>query len=162
MSDKIQKIKLENNRTVYRFVSHRRTITETDLVNFVNLTGLHAAPFIDMGWVADNMPGDHNKRFAPAPFLISLASGLVTTRSLDVVDIMTKDEKLGPFHGGIYIEANIKKPVFVSDTLWVELEAQVDRKTKNSQTLVDFKHTLKNQLDKTVMIYTEKILFDPY
>ncbi len=161
MSNNIQKKSQGENRNVYSFVSHRRTITETDLVNFVNLTGLHTAPFIDMEWVATNMPPGHNKRFAPAPFLISLSSGLVSTRLFEIVDIVTKDENLGPFHGGIGIEAIIKKPAFVQDTLRVEFEAVVDRKTKDGRTLVDFKHTLKNQLDKTVMIYTEKILFEP-
>ena len=38
----------ESGELVYRVTSHRRTITETDIVNFVNLVGLHEPPFIDM------------------------------------------------------------------------------------------------------------------
>ena len=69
----------EKDEAVYRLTSHRRTITETDIVNFVNLIGLHEPPFIDMEWVEKKMPGIHNKRFAPAPLLISLGMGLVAT-----------------------------------------------------------------------------------
>lgn len=32
--------------TVVRLTSHRRTITETDIVDCFNLVGLHEAPFI--------------------------------------------------------------------------------------------------------------------
>jgi len=62
----------ESGEPVYHLTSHRRTVTETDIVNFVNLVGLHEPPFIDMESVA-RLPGTHNKRFAPAP--------LLTTRS---------------------------------------------------------------------------------
>ncbi len=160
MSNDIQIKEDEQNKIVYSFVSHRRTITETDLVNFVNLTGLHAPPFIDMDWVKKKMPGNHNKRFAPAPFLISLGTGLVSTRLMDIVVQITKNENLGFFHGGVGIEAVIKEPAYPGDTLGVELEATVDRKTKNGQTLVDLKHTLKNQHNKVVLIFTEKVIFE--
>ncbi len=159
MCNDLQNIENEQNKIVYSFVSHRRTITETDIVNFVNLTGLHAPPFIDMDWVKKKMPGNHNKRFAPAPFLISLATGLVSTRLMDIEEI-TKNENLGSFHGGVGIEAVLKEPAYPGDTLSVEFEASVDRKTKNGQTLFDFKHTMKNQQNKVVLIYTEKVLFD--
>jgi acyl dehydratase len=112
----------EKNQAVYCLTSHRRTITETDIVNFVNLMGLHEPPFIDMEWVKKEMPGIHNKRFAPAPFLISLGMGLVATSIMEVVDAIMEEENLGP---------------------------------------VDLKHVLKNQRDETVVIFTEKVIFDP-
>lgn len=37
----------EGEGAVVRMTSHRRTLTETDIVNFVNLVGLHEPPFID-------------------------------------------------------------------------------------------------------------------
>ena len=79
MAGKIRMEKGESGEAVYCLTSHRRTITETDIVNFVNLIGLHEPAFIDMEWVKKEMPGIHNKRFAPAPFLISLGMGLVAT-----------------------------------------------------------------------------------
>jgi acyl dehydratase len=151
----------EKNQAVYCLTSHRRTITETDIVNFVNLMGLHEPPFIDMEWVKKEMPGIHNKRFAPAPFLISLGMGLVATSIMEVVDAIMEEENLGPFHGMVGVEAKVESPAFPGDTLSVDLKARVDRKTRNGQTLVDLKHVLKNQRDETVVIFTEKVIFDP-
>ncbi len=151
----------EKDEAVYCLTSHRRTITETDIVNFVNLIGLHEPPFIDMEWVERKMPGIHNKRFAPAPLLISLGMGLVATSVSEVVNAISEEEKLGAFHGMVGIEAKVKSPAFPGDTLHVELSAGVDRKTSKAQTLVDLTHVLKNQRDDTVAIFTEKLLFDP-
>jgi acyl dehydratase len=156
-------VRIEETATgesVYRLTSHRRTITETDIVNFVNLVGLHEAPFIDMEWV-ERMPGIHNKRFAPAPLLISLGMGLVAPSVMEVVDAITEREGLGAFHGMVGIEAAVKSPAFPGDTLWVELEAGVERKTKRGQTLVALQHDVKNQRNELVVSFTEKIIFDP-
>ncbi len=151
----------DQNKTVYRVTTHRRTITETDIVNFVNLIGLHEPPFIDMEWVSQAMPGVHNKRFAPAPFLISLGMGLMAGRIMDVVLAITEKEKLGAFHGMVGVEARVKGPAFPGDTLYVDLEAYVDRTTSRGQTLVDLRHLLKNQRNEAVVDFTVKILFEP-
>lgn len=150
----------EQGKTVYRFITHRRTITETDIVNFVNLVGLHEPPFIDMEWVKQTMPGLHNKRFAPAPFLISLGMGLLSTSVMKIMDIMSEREKLGLFHGMVGLEAAVKNPAFPDDTVHVEVEAFVDRKTSKGQTIVDLKHVLVNQSNEVVTIFTEKLLFE--
>jgi acyl dehydratase len=156
-------VRIEENKSgelVYRVTSHRRTITETDIVNFVNLVGLHEPPFIDMEWV-EKMPGIHNKRFAPAPLLISLGMGLVATSIMEVVDAITAREGLGRFHGMVGVEAAVKSPAFPGDTLSVELEARVDRRTKRGQTLVALEHVVNNQRDEVVLIFTERVVFDP-
>ena len=156
-------VRIEENETgklVYRVTSHRRTITETDIVNFVNLVGLHEPPFIDMEWV-EKMPGIHNKRFAPAPLLISLGMGLVATSIMEVVEAITAREGLGRFHGMVGVEAAVKSPAFPGDTLSVELEARVDRRTKRGQTLVALQHVVNNQRDEIVVIFTERVVFDP-
>jgi acyl dehydratase len=146
---------------MYHLTSHRRTITETDIVNFVNLVGLHEPPFIDMEWVKKTMPGIHDKRFAPAPFLISLGMGLVATSVTKLIAAMAEKENLGRFHGMVGLEAAVESPAFPGDTLSVDLEAVVDRKTTRGQTLVDLTHVLKNQRDEIVVTFTEKLLFDP-
>jgi acyl dehydratase len=151
----------EKDGRVYCLTSHRRTITETDIVTFVNLIGLHEPPFIDMEWVKERMPGIHDKRFAPAPFLISLGMGLVSTSVTEVIDAISEKENLGPFHGMVGVEARVENPAFPGDTLRVDLEARVDRKTRRGQTLVDLKHVLTNQRSETVVTFTEKIIFDP-
>jgi len=156
-------VRIEENESgdlVYRVTSHRRTITETDIVNFVNLVGLHEPPFIDMEWV-EKMPGIHNKRFAPAPLLISLGMGLVATSIMEVVDAVTARQGLGRFHGMVGVEAAVKSPAFPGDTLSVELEARVERRTKRGQTLVALQHVVNNQRDEVVLIFTERVVFDP-
>ena len=156
-------VRIEENESgglVYRVTSHRRTLTETDIVSFVNLVGLHEPPFIDMDWV-EKMPGIHNKRFAPAPLLISMGMGLVATSIMEVVDAITAREGLGRFHGMVGVEAAVKSPAFPGDTLSVELEARVDRKTKRGQTLVALQHVVSNQRDEVVVIFTERVVFDP-
>lgn len=161
MAEHLRIEKNDKNETVYRLSSHRRTLSETDIVNFVNLVGLHEPPFIDMEWVKREMPGIHNKRFAPAPLLISLGMGLVATSIMEVLDAMVERESLGPFHGMVGVEAKVQSPAFPGDTLSVDLEAAVDRKTSSGKTLVDLKHVVKNQRDETVVIFTEKVIFDP-
>ena len=150
----------DSGELVYRVTSHRRTLTETDIVNFVNLVGLHEAPFIDMEWVEKTMPGIHNKRFAPAPLLISLGMGLVATSIMEVVDAITAREGLGRFHGMVGVEAAVKSPAFPGDTLSVELEARIDRRTKSGQTLVALQHVVSNQRDEVVLVFTERVIFD--
>ena len=150
----------ETGQVAVRLTSHRRTLTETDIVNFVNLVGLHEAPFIDMVYVA-RLPGRHDRRFAPAPLLISLGMGLVATSVADVVAALSEREKLGSFHGMVGVEARVLAPAFPGDTLRVELEAGIERRTSRGQTLVALRHLLENQRGELVVDFTEKVLFDP-
>jgi len=160
MTRQVQTEQGSSGETIHRMKSHRRTLTETDIVNFVNLVGLHEPPFIDMESVKA-LPGSHNKRFAPAPLLISLGMGLVATRVMDVIDAISTDAGLGRFHGMVGVEAAVKSPAFPGDTLGVELAARVDRKTSRGGTIVALEHVVKNQRDEVVLVFTERILFDP-
>lgn len=56
-----------------RFKTHCRTITETDIVTFVNVVGLHEPFFIDMEYIREKMTGSHRSRFAPGPMEIGRA-----------------------------------------------------------------------------------------
>jgi acyl dehydratase len=150
----------DDGQLVVRATSHRRTLTETDIVTFVNLVGLHEPPFIDMEYVA-KLPESHQRRFAPAPLLISFGMGLVATVVTDVIAAIGEREKLGAFHGMVGVEARVLAAAFPGDTLQVELEAGVERKTSRGQTLVALRHLLKNQHGALVVDFTEKVLFDP-
>jgi len=160
MSRKVRIEESETGDSVYCFTSHRRTLTETDIVNFVNLVGLHEPPFIDMESVAQ-LPGIHNKRFAPAPLLISLGMGLVATRIGEVIAAISDRQRLGAFHGMIGVEAAVRRPAFPGDTLQVELAAKVDRKTSRDQTIVALRHQLMNQREELVVDFTERVIFEP-
>ncbi len=152
---------MESEKNVYRYKTHRRTITETDIVNFVNLVGLHEPPFIDMEFVKASLPGSHQTRFAPAPLLISLGMGLAAPIIMQVVEEVSREEKLGAFHGMVGVEAFVKSPAYPGDTLQVDLEACVDRITSKGQILVDVKHTMTNQRNEIVVVFTEKVMFEP-
>ncbi len=158
MVNTIPKTEIEK-KSVHRFTTHRRTITETDIVNFVNLVGLHEPIFIDMEFIKEAMPESHNKRFAPAPFLISLGMGLVASIIVEVILKVSEEEKLGGFLGMVGVEARVLNPAYPGDTLKVDLEASINRRTSKGQTLVDLRHILKKQTDEVVVDFTEKLLF---
>ena len=150
-----------DGRRHYLLSSHRRTLTETDIVTFVNLVGLHEPPFIDMEWVASQMPDSHKVRFAPAPLLISLGMGLMATTLMQAIDALRANEGFGAFHGMVGVQARVRSPAFVGDTLEVSVDAHVDRRTGSGQTLVDIDHVVHNQRGQVVLEFTEKVLFDP-
>ena len=56
------------------FETKARTVTETDIVNFVNLFGFHESLFMDMNYVAEESLFD--RRISPGSFTFALAEGL--------------------------------------------------------------------------------------
>jgi len=147
------------NKFIVRKTTSRRTITETDIVTFVNVVGLHEPPFIDMEYIKSSMPKSHQKRFAPAPFLISVGMGLVAPHIMGVIEEISAKEKLGLFMGMVGVEAKVKAPAYPGDTLQVELEASVNRQTSKGMTLVDFRHILKKQNGDIVTDFVEMVMF---
>ena len=76
----------KNDCPVHYFKSPRRTITETDVVNFVNLAGLHEPFFIDMEFIKENMDEKHHRRFVPVYSSIALL-GFLTSIQLNVFNL---------------------------------------------------------------------------
>ncbi|MBW1893221.1 MAG: MaoC family dehydratase [Deltaproteobacteria bacterium] len=146
---------------IHHFTSARRTITETDIVNFVNLVGLHEPIFVDMEYINKYMPESHRKRFAPAPLIISIGMGLVAPIIKGILDKVLMDEKVGFVGGMAGLEARIKSPVFPGDTLRVDGEAKIKKKTKKGYTLVAMRHLIKNQHEVITVDFTETILYLP-
>lgn len=143
----------------YAFRTHARTITETDIVNFVSLIGLHEPFFIDMEFIKENMQGRNRERFAPGAMLISLGQGLVSTQMMSIVDRVTEGHSVGPFAGMTGIESSIKGSVFVGDTIHVVCEAGITRVTSKGMTVLDIVHKLVNQAGDVVCEFTELVLF---
>ena len=102
------------------FRTHNRTITETDIVTFVNVVGLHEPFFIDMEYIRDNMSGRHRSRFAPGPMIISLGMGLLAPTVAGVIDKVLEGREHGPFGGMTSVDARIKAALFPGDTVHVE------------------------------------------
>lgn len=146
---------------VHKFTTHRRTITETDIVNFVNLVGMHEPFFIDMEFLKENMSGKHQNRFMPGPMIISYSMGLVAPILMTVIATVLKEHPVGPFAGMTGFEAQMKAGVWPGDTLHVELEAYVAKKTSSGYTLMDMRHIAMNQRGEVVADFIEHALFYP-
>lgn len=143
----------------YQFNTHARTITETDIVNFVNLISLHEPFFIDMEYINKNMQGPNKQRFAPGVMLISLGQGLVSTQMMSIVDHVMEGHAVGDFAGMTGIDSKIKGSVFVGDTVHVAGEASIVRVTSKGMTVMDIVHQLINQKGEEVCEFTETVLF---
>ncbi len=143
------------------FKSHRRTVTETDIVNFVNLVGLHEPFFIDMEYIRDNLNEGHRRRFAPGPMVISLGMGLVATIIKDVIDRTVLGTGAGEFGGMTGLKARLGAALYPNDTIHVEGEARCKPKTSRGYTLLEICHRVINQHGEQVAEFTETVCFLP-
>ena len=142
------------------YTTHRRTITETDVVTFINVVGLHEPFFIDMEYIKTNLPQSHQQRFAPGPFLISVGIGLVAPIIMRVLDDVAQREKIGVFKGMVGLESRMMAPVYMNDTLYVELESRIQKITSKGDVLVGLRHLLKTQDNVVAVDFTETVLFE--
>ena len=124
-----------------RFVTPRRTITETDIVTFRNLAGMFEDLFLDREYVETQTP--FKKRIAPGALTYSFAEGLVVLLHL--------------FQGTSLAflgldELRLPAPVACDDTIYVEIEITGKRESKSpDRGIVQARHTVKNQRGETVM-----------
>ena len=146
---------------VHSFTTALRTVTEIDIVNFVNLVGLHEPIFVDMEYLITHMPESHRKRFAPAPLVISIGMGLVAPIVGGILENVLKNEDVGFVAGMAGLEAKVERPVFPGDTLKVDGEAKIKKKTKTGYTLVELRHRVRNQHGETAVDFSETIIYLP-
>ncbi len=93
-----------------KLYTSRRTVTETDLVTFTTLCGFFEPLFMDLAYVESETP--FKKRIAPGALTFSLSEGLAI---LSGILYKTGMAFLG-------VEMEVLKPVFIGDTLTVEIE----------------------------------------
>ena len=102
------------------YFTHRRTITEADHINFTTSFGFFEPLFMDQAYVAKETP--YGRRIVPGALTFSVAEGLTILS--------------GILHGtGIAflgVEMNVLKPVFIGDTITVEIEIIEKRETRKS------------------------------
>lgn len=128
------------------YKTYGRTITETDIVNFVSCVGMLESLFVD---------GEYRKSHsamtghaAPAMLSLSLAEGLVLNATGQ-----------GTGLAFLNMEMTVKKPVFVGDTIHVEIEVEESRKTSKSERgLVRTRNRIVNQRGETVIEYVPQRL----
>ncbi|VTU26148.1 bifunctional aldehyde dehydrogenase/enoyl-CoA hydratase [Variovorax sp. SRS16] len=119
--------------------SRRRTVTEADLVQFVNLSWLNEELFT----VAGDRPGMAIQgRVVPAALVYSFAEGLMMP-SLQAAGLAFLGTTL-----------DIKAPTRVGDTLHVQCEV-IERRTssKPGRGLVRTRNDVVNQRGETVLVY---------
>ena len=122
----------------FRFRTHRRTISEADVSNFVNLTWLTEELFA----VADDSRRAIKGRPVPGALVYAFAEGLLLPTMQDT--------------GLAFLSAtlDIKAPTVVGDTIHVEAEVTEARPTsKGDRGLVRFANKVVNQRGETVLEY---------
>ena len=127
------------------FETDRRTITETDHVNFTTAFGFFEPLFMDRAYVETRTP--YKARIVPGALTFSVAEGLTI---LSGILHDTGMALLG-------VEMTILKPVFVGDTLGVRIEVADKRDTsKPDRGIVTYTHDVYNQQNEAVMEYRVK------
>lgn len=123
---------------VYRTLG--RTVSETDIVTFVNLCGFTEALFMDMEYVARESV--FRRRAAPGALTFALSEGLVIQTGLIHGTGMA-------YLGG---DMRVAAPVLEGDTLRVEVEVADKRETKKADRgIVTYHHRVLNQRDELVL-----------
>ena len=123
---------------VYRTLA--RTVSETDIVTFVNLCGFTEPLFMDMEYVARQSV--FGRRAAPGALTFALSEGLIIQTGLIHGTGMA-------YLGG---EIRVVAPVLEGDTLRVEVEIADKRETKKpDRGIVTYRHRVLNQRDELVL-----------
>jgi acyl dehydratase len=123
---------------VYR--TRARTVSETDIVNFVNLCGFTEPLFMDMEFVARESV--FKRRAAPGALTFALSEGLIMQTGLIHGTGMA-------YLGG---ELRVVAPVLEGDTLTVQVEVVDKRETKKADRgIVTYRHRVLNQRGELVL-----------
>jgi acyl dehydratase len=128
----------EDLRVGFRFRTHRRTIAEADLANFVNLSWLTEELFA----VEDDSARAIKGRAVPAALVYAFAEGLLLPTMQDT--------------GLAFLNAtlDVKGPTRVGDTIHVEAEVIEHRLTsKGDRGLARFANQVVNQRGESVLEY---------
>jgi acyl dehydratase len=117
-----------------------RTVSETDIVTFVNLAGFTEPLFMDLEYI--QRESVFKSRVAPGVLTFAIAEGLAL--------------QTGMFHGTglalMHYDVRVAAPVLAGDTIHVEIEVADKRETKKpDRGIVTFRHRVVNQRGEPVM-----------
>ena len=127
------------------YTTDRRTITETDHINFISSFGFFEPLFMDQAYVANETPYDG--RIVPGALTFSVSEGLTILSGI----------LRGTGIAFLEVDVKVLKPVFIGDTIIVEIAVVAKRETKRSNRgIVTFFQRVKNQDDISVMEYKIK------
>ncbi|WP_059416084.1 MaoC family dehydratase [Cupriavidus basilensis] len=126
------------------FQTFRRTLTETDLVNFVSVTGMLEAIFIEKGYEGGAIQG----RPVPAALTYTLIEGFILQTMIQGTGLAMLE-----------LTQKILAPVVVGDTIWATVTVDGIRPTsRNGRAVVDSTIEVFNQRNERVMTYTARRL----
>lgn len=121
------------------FVTFSRTITETDLVNFISVTGMLEELFIDAAHGGGAMGG----RVVPGALTYSLIEGLLLQSMIQGTGMALLD-----------VQMKALQPVRVGDTIHANVEVtKVKPTSKGNRAIVVSAIDIRNQSDESVMTY---------
>ena len=127
-----------------RFKTFRRTVTETDLVNFISVTGMLEAIFIDATFEHGAMKG----RPIPGALTYAIVEGFILQSMIQGTGLAMLE-----------LTQKILAPVVVNDTIGATVEVTGIRPTsKGGRAVVDSRIDVSNQRNEIVMTYTAKRL----
>ncbi|MBO9355981.1 hypothetical protein GG851_18485 [Bordetella petrii] len=131
------------------FVSSGRTITETDLVNFVGFSGLTLPIFRDEEYSKKN--SIYGRRICPGFLAVAIAAGMIE-EAMDMTHLVAA---LG------FDALRFYKPVFPGDTIHVSIEILSVRATKNrsDRSVVEGRVSVLNQGDSVPVDFNATWLF---
>jgi len=124
------------------FRTAARTVTESDVVQFVNLCGFNEPLFYDERHAGE---GGYTGRLVPGALVYALGEGLVIqTHSF-----------AGTGLAFMHMELDVRRPTFVGDTLDVVVEIIAARaSSKPGRGVVTSRNTVYNQRGDDVLVYT--------
>ncbi len=125
-----------------RYKTFGRTITETDIINFVSHVGMLESLFLDKEYREEHAAISGQP--APAALVYAIAEGLTLNATGQ-----------GTGLAFLNMELNVEGPVLVGDTIHVEIEVIETRPaSKKGRGLVRTKNQIVNQKGQTVITYT--------
>jgi 3-hydroxybutyryl-CoA dehydratase len=131
-------------RVGQRFRTFRRTVTETDLVNFISATGMLEAIFIDANYEHGAITG----RPVPGALTYALIEGFILQTMIQGTGLAMLE-----------LTQKIHGPVVVNDTIGAIVEVTEIRPTsKGGRAVVTSSIEVTNQRNERVMSYTAKRL----
>ncbi|GGC54176.1 MaoC family dehydratase [Chelatococcus reniformis] len=118
-----------------------RTITETDLVNFITCVGMLEALFIDAEYRASKAAT--SGRLVPAALVYAMAEGLVLNATAQATGLAF-----------LHTELNVLKPTVAGDTIHVEVEViSAEPASRSGRGKVRTMNRVVNQRGEVVIEY---------
>jgi acyl dehydratase len=125
----------------FKFRTLNRTITESDLVGFVNTTGMLEMIFIDQTFTHEG--GIKGGRVVPAALPYCLMEGLLCQTAQQMTGLALLE-----------IEKKVLKPTFVGDTIHLEVEVMAIKPTsRGNRAVVTTVNNVVTQRGDTVITY---------